>query len=690
MFIFVAITILQIKNAFYKPTVIDFTANDISCHNLDIFCDSNITFSCNSQYNYSLQYSELENIKFFVENKINIINNSNINYDSIGIQKISIYTVEYTKIIFMDFLDIAIIDLFITNLSLSYENALITLKWNKYPISKSNHCIWDYPSLPQSYNNIKMFTEMQNQNDKLKKFCLDGEAYFHYLEEPSIQNIIISKRTMVICVVTIIVVIIIFLISLYFVALWKYNKNLLHQPSIKENDTNSFSSSTSIDIFLGNRPPRNSSTKKNVNSIENEKSVGENNRENQNIDVTSTSRNNDSENNKENINQIEDFNDQMNVKQEKESKNSVSENEDSDSNDQNHAKNKDADSKDHSHIGNEDTDSNDQSHTENEDANLNDQKHAENEDADLNDQKHAKNEDADLNDQSHTENEESNLNDQKHVEKKDADSNDDSHTEYEKNYQNDNIDENKNGICCYDNNNNNQNDLSGNINMKKVNNDDTILNDQNEKSQNERICINNVFILFLQHLFEFGNSAGSIITEAFELLRTFQRLSGTRTFSIHFSKDCLKMFSWASSFFELIMSNFYIGTFSEFELFYLINYVIPILIITFVVSFMCNKAYYIPFLFCGVCFTLGIGFAYVKYDRKTSAALIVVFLIVFILVIILLIWCRLGLGDLIDISFQTSDSCDNPCFFPFSFAISNTLLIVSIMLIPFFLNNPYF
>ena len=112
-----------------------------------------------------------------------------------------------------------------------------------------------------------------------------------------------------------------------------------------------------------------------------------------------------------------------------------------------------------------------------------------------------------------------------------------------------------------------QNNESENLNTKEVIDDNIVLNDQNEnsnnneKSQNDEKCKNSVFVLFLKHLFDCGNSAGSIISEAFELLRTFQKFSGTKTFTVHFSKDCLKMFSWASSIVESIMSNIYIGEF---------------------------------------------------------------------------------------------------------------------------------
>lgn len=129
----------------------------------------------------------------------------------------------------------------------------------------------------------------------------------------------------------------------------------------------------------------------------------------------------------------------------------------------------------------------------------------------------------------------------------------------------------------------------------------------------------NFFLCFITELFDIGNSSGSLISEAIGLFRTFQKLSATKTFSIHFSKDCLKLFSWATNIFEIVLSNFYFRVFSDIELFYVINFVIPLLIITFIILIDCVYQFYIIFVALIIPFSvLGFGFAYIKYDHKIS------------------------------------------------------------------------
>ncbi|KAK8846994.1 hypothetical protein M9Y10_019568 [Tritrichomonas musculus] len=48
---------------------------------------------------------------------------------------------------------------------------------------------------------------------------------------------------------------------------------------------------------------------------------------------------------------------------------------------------------------------------------------------------------------------------------------------------------------------------------------------------------------FFKELLGIGTNAGSLIIEAISIFKTFQRMSATKTFSVHFSKDCYKMFS---------------------------------------------------------------------------------------------------------------------------------------------------
>lgn len=60
----------------------------------------------------------------------------------------------------------------------------------------------------------------------------------------------------------------------------------------------------------------------------------------------------------------------------------------------------------------------------------------------------------------------------------------------------------------------------------------------------------------MKQLFNTGNNAGSIIFESINLIRTFQKVGSTKSFSIFISKDCLKMFSLATDLIEMIISSF--------------------------------------------------------------------------------------------------------------------------------------
>ena len=108
------------------------------------------------------------------------------------------------------------------------------------------------------------------------------------------------------------------------------------------------------------------------------------------------------------------------------------------------------------------------------------------------------------------------------------------------------------------------------------------MDDENQNRKKESACP--FYKLFISQLFEIGNSAGSLIGEATNLFRTFQRLSATRTFITKFSNECNGMFDWAKDFVKILIASIQARPFTDFELFWLYTFSIPILIVSFVSS----------------------------------------------------------------------------------------------------------
>lgn len=122
---------------------------------------------------------------------------------------------------------------------------------------------------------------------------------------------------------------------------------------------------------------------------------------------------------------------------------------------------------------------------------------------------------------------------------------------------------------------------------------------QNKSKNSKKRCNCPFCRLFLSQLFEIGNSAGSLIGEAVNLFRTFQRLSATKTFATKFSSECEGMFSWATDLVKNIISSFQIQPFKDIELFWLYTVAIPLLILTFIPCLFNGYKQYRYFFFLG-------------------------------------------------------------------------------------------
>lgn len=259
-----------------------------------------------------------------------------------------------------------------------------------------------------------------------------------------------------------------------------------------------------------------------------------------------------------------------------------------------------------------------------------------------------------------------------------------SHQQVENSHKEDNEEEENDPFCI---NSDDDNDESKENSSKKTKYYYEVSNDSEDEDEAESF-----FVSFLKQLFNVGNNSGSIIFESINLVRTFQKISSTKSFSIFISKECLKMFSWATKLIEIIISNFYFRKLSNLENFYFINYVFPILIITFIISLIIQAKYFIFLVFLGLFTALGFGFGYIKYDYKISLCFI--FPSIALIVIIIFFFVRLLCNKKDNKKDNKEDNCIDhivaPNIFPITSSSLNALITISIILIPFFIDNLYF
>lgn len=218
---------------------------------------------------------------------------------------------------------------------------------------------------------------------------------------------------------------------------------------------------------------------------------------------------------------------------------------------------------------------------------------------------------------------------------------------------------------------------------KKDENSENSLSSSNSDENSESVSKSDFHINFFRELLGIGHSAGSLIIEGIGIMRLFQRLSSTETFKLHFSKDCYKMISWAKELFEIILSNFYTRPFTDLELFYFYNYVFPTIIITFITMIILTNRYYYLLIINVIFVLLGFGLGIIEHDYMTALCFIIPTFCGCIVTIIAFIALRL---DKKFFSYIHSMRF----VFPFSFSVINTLILASIILTPFYINNLYF
>lgn len=134
-----------------------------------------------------------------------------------------------------------------------------------------------------------------------------------------------------------------------------------------------------------------------------------------------------------------------------------------------------------------------------------------------------------------------------------------------------------------------------------------------------------VFKQVCNELLSFADSNRSLIKDAIDLFRIFQRVSASRTFYARFSSDCYKLFEWATDFIAMISDAIVPKEhFSMYELFQLYCLASNIFMANFIlILFTSNK--FITFIpFFGLAILFGAGYSYAEYNAKYVVILVAV------------------------------------------------------------------
>lgn len=163
------------------------------------------------------------------------------------------------------------------------------------------------------------------------------------------------------------------------------------------------------------------------------------------------------------------------------------------------------------------------------------------------------------------------------------------------------------------------------------------------------ISIDSKFLLiFFNQLFDIGNSAGSLIVESINLFRIFQKLSATKTFTAKFSTSCLKMFQWAIDFLHIIADSlFKMRPFTEFESFSIYNYIIPMVIITYITLIgQSERVLASTYIWTYACIAgIGIGIGSIGFYQNTLLLTVLLPAVIVLIVTIICINCHLKSVD---------------------------------------------
>lgn len=195
------------------------------------------------------------------------------------------------------------------------------------------------------------------------------------------------------------------------------------------------------------------------------------------------------------------------------------------------------------------------------------------------------------------------------------------------------------------------------------------------------------FLLFIKEIFDIGNSSGSLLFEALGLFKTFQKISSTKTFSAHFSNECYEMFSWALNIIEIIKRAFYFRPLSDYEIFYIYNLVIPMAIMTYIITMRCTYDVIFYIIIHGFFLMVGAGFGYIGFQKSIVIGLLVTALVIVVIFVVSYFFFEdffLKISTLIIYFFEEEGEMSESNWIIFSFPFSIAVLVASILLTPIF------
>lgn len=146
------------------------------------------------------------------------------------------------------------------------------------------------------------------------------------------------------------------------------------------------------------------------------------------------------------------------------------------------------------------------------------------------------------------------------------------------------------------------------------------MDNQKGNTSKKKCCDWKFFKLFFLQLFDIGKSTGSLIGEAINVFRIFQRSTASESFSLSFSLDYIKIMKWATNLIQIITIDLISSKkLSEFDLFIMYACIIPISLLFFTSSLVLGD-WLLLYLFPYLAFLLlGVGIGFIGID--TAAAI---------------------------------------------------------------------
>lgn len=206
-------------------------------------------------------------------------------------------------------------------------------------------------------------------------------------------------------------------------------------------------------------------------------------------------------------------------------------------------------------------------------------------------------------------------------------------------------------------------------------------------------CTCSPFIgFFLSQLLDFGYNCGSLISEAFGLFKTFQKISAPPSFTISFAPECSQMFLWAKNIFDKITFLAETIPLNDFESFSVYTLIIPITVLMYW-SYIITPYFYLYCLLYGLFIALGVGFSFLGISFAISF-LLIAFPLVIIIMGIILTFCKCKAMCCMCFQIFTkrkesedSDKIEDIEVRTILFGFAPTFLVLYLLLIPMIINR---